>query len=114
MKARDVAVFGALAGTLLAATTGSGVSEVVRDDGSRAAGRQERVSHTPTGFGAKYDAAVVRMTSINHLLEKRQAELFYARQRGESTELVAHLRRRVASLERGYADAIVAMAQATR
>jgi hypothetical protein len=75
---------------------------------------QKGLGRTPIGYGAKYDAAVIHMTRINHLLEKRQTELFYARQRGNSVRVIADLRRRVALLERGYADAIVAMGQATR
>jgi hypothetical protein len=75
---------------------------------------QTPVGAAPTGYGASYDVAVRSMTQVNHLLEQRQTELFYASTRGDSAEVVADLRRRVEALERSYADAITAMGRATR
>ena len=67
---------------------------------------------TPTGFGAAYDRAVVRMTGANHLLEARQAALFFATRAGAPVGVVADLRRQVATLEKRYAYAITAMSRA--
>jgi hypothetical protein len=65
-------------------------------------------------YRSRYEGAVSHMTRLNHLLEQRQTELFYASRRGDRAEDVADLRRRVDALERSYADAIAAMGQATR
>ena len=97
----------------LAAGTAFALSEVVPQSGDEAAGERGRIEYLPSGFGAKYDRAVARMTRINHLLEARQADLSYARQGGAPPGVIADLRRQVASLERGYADAIDAMSEAT-
>lgn len=61
-----------------------------------------------------YGGSVSDMTRLNHLLEQRQTELFYASRRGDPAGDVADLRKRVEALERSYADAIAAMGQATR
>jgi hypothetical protein len=54
------------------------------------------------------------MTHVNHQLEDRQAELFYALQRPARAVEVRRLRVQVVVLERAYRDALAAMTQAAR
>ena len=68
----------------------------------------------PSESGSRYDRAVARMAHANHLLEQRQADLFFASEEAAPVEVVADLRREVAALERSYAAAIVAMAETAR
>ena len=68
-----------------------------------------------TGFGPEYDRAVARMTHVNHQLEGRQAELFYAQRRLRRAGVeVRRLRAQVVGLEREYRDALAAMTEAVR
>lgn len=60
----------------------------------------------------EYDRAVARMIRVNHALEERQAALSFAVRDGAAVDLVAALRREVASLERQYVEAIDAMTAA--
>jgi hypothetical protein len=113
MKARDRIVIAIAAGAL-AAGTAFIVSELAPQNRDEAVREAKGVAFLPTGFGAEYDGAVARMTRLNHLLERRQADLFYARQGGGSRAEIALLLHEVGSLERAYRDAIVAMARAAR
>jgi hypothetical protein len=95
VNSQRLAVLGAL-GTTVLAVTATGCS-----------------SQTPEqAGGSKYERAVTRVVKANHLLEKRQTELFYLVQRGPRASLIADRRRDVEKLERDYEDAILAMAQA--
>ena len=75
---------------------------------------QASVAPSASGLGGKYRRAVARMTRTNHLLEQRQADLYFATRDGASAEIIGDLRREVASLERQYADRIEAMIEALR
>jgi hypothetical protein len=97
VNSQRLAVLGALATTVLAVT---------------ATGCSSRTPEQPGG--SKYERAVTRMVKVNHLLEKRQTELFYLAQRGPRASLLADLHREVENLERDYEDAILAMEQANR
>jgi hypothetical protein len=73
-----------------------------------------RLAVPTTGFGPVYDRAVARMTHVNHQLEDRQAELFYALHRPAGPVEVRRLRVQVVALEREYRDALAAMREAAR
>jgi hypothetical protein len=60
-----------------------------------------------------YEDAVARVVESNHRLERGQALLARAEERGTSAGLAAQ-RRRVSALERRYARAIAVMAGAAR
>lgn len=77
-------------------------------------GASEPRSLRRSGSEREYDRAVARMTTANHVLEQRQADLYFARKDSAPASLIADLRREVASLERQYADAIEAMIEASR
>ena len=75
-----------------------------------------RLAVPTTGFGPEYDRAVARMTHVNHRLEGRQAELFYALRslRPAGAVEVRRLRAQVLALEREYRDALAVMTEAAR
>ncbi|MGH3111525.1 MAG: hypothetical protein ACRDQT_11475 [Gaiellaceae bacterium] len=75
---------------------------------------QPSVAPSASGLRAEYRRAVARMTRTNHLLEKRQADLYFATRDGAPAVVLADLRREVASLERKYAKGIEAMNEALR
>ena len=55
------------------------------------------------------------MTHVNHQLEGRQAELFYAQRRLRRAGVeVRRLRAQVVAFEREYRDALAAMTEAVR
>ncbi|MGH3134026.1 MAG: hypothetical protein ACRDNY_09865 [Gaiellaceae bacterium] len=72
------------------------------------------VAPSASGLGTEYRRAIARMTRTNHLLEQRQADLYFATRAGAPAGVIADLRKAVASLERQYADAIEAMIEAMR
>jgi len=110
-----VAVVGACGRVEVRMDDGDGVPRLPRaDSGARIAGDQDPLAFLPSGLGAEYDRAVARMVRMNHLLEERQADLFFARQEGAPAVVIDDLGRQVAALDRNYVEAMVAMAEAPR
>ena len=114
--AATVAALGlALAGVSCSGSTAGGDGQHDAGGAPPPAGEpQLSVAPWASGLGAEYGRAVARMTRTNHLLEKRQADLYFVTRDGAPAVVIADLRREVASLERKYAEGIEAMNEALR